>query len=181
MFFFSSNPRHKTKAASVSIGKSLEDMYAKVMKKKRESSGEDLITSPSSALKNCSFEASPSSIASIPSTSRELPPSARRKLNLIDSSRASWSSHDSVEILKQEPDATTLRVQEQRELRVSEEAYNEGLVFDHDYEAVVNSMMGNANYETLRPLPQAGASGVRNGVDAMPIYAMPFKHRQVNL
>lgn len=157
-------------------------MYAKVMKKKRESSSDDLTTSPTCALKSFSFESSPSSSSSVPTTSKDPPPSARRKLSLIDSNRASWSSHDSVEALKREPD-TMSTVQEQRELRINGEPSNNELIFDHDYEAVVNSMISNANYETLRPLPQSAhtgtASGSRNGVDTLPIYAMPFKHRQV--
>lgn len=184
MFFFSFFLDSENKTGSIFLGKSLEDMYAKVMKKKRENNGDDLTTSPTAAIKSFSFESSPNSSASNPSSSKEPSTSARRKLSLIDSNRASWSSHDSVEILKRELD-TMLTVQEQRELRINKEPPNDDLAFDHDYEAVVNSLIGSANYETLSPLPQSAntapvASGSRNGIDALPIYAMPFKHRQVN-
>lgn len=157
----------------MSPGKSLEDMYAKVMKKKqqRDTMNEE---EPGIGSSSNSFTLDPaaSNIAAVPK--------ARRKLSLIEQNRASWSSHDPVEIRKRE---TTVGV-------VSSSSTNDNSEFDDGYEAVMNVSQVkrvsappiDANYETLRPLHHSNTTGVtRNGIDAVPIYSMPFKHRQVGL
>lgn len=146
-------------------------MYAKVMKKKRDSVDDELNLAPST---------------SGTATARD----PRRKHSLIEVNRASWSSHDSVEILKRESDVANLIVKEQQQLRINGEPLCEEFDFDHGYESVVadkttpNKVMttpsGDTTYEILRPSSSAGATALsRNGGDTLPIYAMPFKHRQV--
>lgn len=164
--------------ASVSSGKSLEDMYAKVMKKKRESVDDDLTASPTSGLP-MGFTLETSTTAAVISSGT----GARRKLSLIEVSRASWSSHDSVEILKREPDTVVASVEQNNGVEPFEDEFD----LDHGYEAVVagggkrlSAPTVDANYETLRPLNSASSSS-RNGIDTqLPIYSMPFKHRQVS-
>ncbi|XP_032454368.1 uncharacterized protein LOC100118022 isoform X4 [Nasonia vitripennis] len=164
--------------ASVSSGKSLEDMYAKVMKKKRESVDDDLTASPTSGLP-VGFSLETSAAAAVISSGS----GARRKLSLIEVSRASWSSHDSVEILKREPDTVVASVEHNNGV----EPFDDEFDLDHGYEAVaggggkrLSAPSVDANYETLRPLNSASSSS-RNGIDTqLPIYSMPFKHRQVS-
>ncbi|KAJ8675038.1 hypothetical protein QAD02_010824 [Eretmocerus hayati] len=139
---------------SVSLGKSLEDMYAKVMKKKRDS-GEDEMTSTPSPSARLSHNLDQ------PSTSRDVS-TARRKLSMID------PIHDPVEPHRRQSEQINGRV------------FDNEFDFDNGYEAVVGATASSANYETLRPLPQPVAVSLRNGGDSMPIYSMPFKHRQVS-
>lgn len=159
------------------------------MKKKRESADDELQASPSSS----SSTGTASRPDLLPTNS-----AARRKLSLIEVSRASWSSHDSVEILRREPTAA-----EEQQVRLNGDILDEFELMDHGYEAVVTTSgkrlsVPDANYETLRPRSQAAAAAAavvvvagsgttvaaassRNGVDPMPIYSLPFKHRQVGL
>ncbi|XP_058800652.1 uncharacterized protein LOC131669639 isoform X2 [Phymastichus coffea] len=154
------------------LGKSLEDMYAKVMKKKRDSVEDELNSA-----------ASTSGVAPVQDP--------RRKHSLIEVNRASWSSHDSAEVLKRESDVVALIVNEQHQLRINGQTFDEEFDLDHGYESVatdktvlgkrMSAPTGDATYETLRPSTSTGASPPpRNGGDALPIYAMPFKHRQVS-
>ncbi|XP_023248292.1 uncharacterized protein LOC106644996 [Copidosoma floridanum] len=146
--------------------KSLEDMYAKVIKKKRDVKNHEDSESVSNSVK---------------------------KLSLIEMSRASWSSHDSVEILKRESDVSIHVVNEQQsqqqQLRVNGDIYNDVFDMNHDYAAVMDKRFSDpgsdANYETLRPLTLnsaagPGASNPRNEVDTIPIYSLPFKPRQIS-
>lgn len=179
--------------SSVCSGKSLEDMYAKVIKKKRdvEEIHTDAIAAGSAF--NCDV--------SVP----------RRKLSLIEVSRASWSSHESVEIQKREQDNSQhfpaeinpnfhdVKDDYARVLRSTEvDIISSTVEVDHGYEAVDSSRKlkpivpttsnpSNApDYEMLRPQYSRDPShqihssaGTRNG-EALPIYALPFKHRQVS-
>ncbi|XP_033226436.1 uncharacterized protein LOC117178957 isoform X2 [Belonocnema kinseyi] len=179
--------------SSVCSGKSLEDMYAKVIKKKREVEEMHSDTAATGSAFNCDV--------SVP----------RRKLSLIEVSRASWSSHESVEIQKREqdnshhfpaeinPNFQDAKDDYTRVLRSTEVDVSTSTVeVDHGYEAVDSSRKptpivapasnpSNApDYEMLRPQYSRDPShqphpsaGTRNG-EALPIYALPFKHRQVS-
>ncbi|XP_015115778.1 uncharacterized protein LOC107040272 [Diachasma alloeum] len=142
-------------------GKSLEDMYAKVMKKKRDS---------------------------------EENSDGGKKQSVMEISRASWSSHDSVEIQKKEPEVGGAS-------NVPQEGFNmDSIEFakvariyeldttpEYSFEDLTvirgpqRAESNDPNYEMLRPqsLRDEG-SGVRNGVDVLPFYSVPFKHRQVS-
>lgn len=174
--------------SSLSVGKSLEDMYAKVMKKKREVEEQQSDPHPSS---------------------NSLHPDANacRKLSLIEISRASWCSHESVEIQKKEPDAAHYPATSgiasnfhdesdtSRLPKADADAVLSRLELDHGYEAVDsgsgkrNSATRDAanasdpNYEILRPQCSrendypSNSISARNSTDA---YSVPFKHRQVS-
>lgn len=174
--------------SSLSVGKSLEDMYAKVMKKKREveeqrKQGEQ------------ENEAHPSSNSLYPDAN------TCRKLSLIEISRASWCSHESVEIQKKEPDAASNfhgesdAASTSRLPKVDADTLLSCLELDYGYEAV-NSGSGkrssaargaastsDPNYEMLRPQCSretdypSNLISARNSTDA---YSVPFKHRQVS-
>lgn len=175
--------------SSLSAGKSLEDMYAKVMKKKKEIEEQQ--------------NDSPSSNNALHSETNTC-----RKLSLIEISRASWCSHESVEIQKKEPDlvstnnstisnfhaegnnSTSLRLP-----KVDADVISSHLEFDHEYEAVnsnnsqrnsvtrIVANSSNPNYEMLRLQClqendyQSDSISVKNNSDT---YSTPFKHRQVS-
>lgn len=182
--------------SSLSVGKSLEDMYAKVMKKKREVEEQNDVHPPAS------------------SNALHVEANACRKLSLIEISRASWCSHESVEIQKKEPEsahyptanntATNFHAEgDNNSSRLPKIDVTDGalshLEIDHGYEAV-NSNGGkrnsaarggtaanssDSNYETLRPqcsrendYQPSGSMSARDGMDAA--YPVPFKHRQVS-
>lgn len=185
--------------SSLSVGKSLEDMYAKVMKKKREIDEQNDVHPASNSI---------------------LYPEATacRKLSLIEISRASWCSHESVEIQKKEPDsahypiaasnvATNFHTEGDNnpsklpKAEATDAAVLSHLEIDHGYEAVNNSnsakrsssvrgatssnLNSDSNYEMLRPqcsregdYQATGAmSSTRDNTEA---YSVPFKHRQVS-
>lgn len=178
---------------SLSVGKSLEDMYAKVMKKKREVEENDVHPASSNAL--------------------HVDAAASKKLSLIEISRASWCSHESVEIQKKELDSahypTTTNFHNESDnsssrlpkIDVTDKSSNalSHLKIDHGYEAV-NSNSGkrnsavrcatsanssDLNYDRLRPQcsrennHQAGGSmSARDCVDDYPVVS--YKHRQVS-
>ena len=179
--------------STVCSGKSLEDMYAKVIKKKRdvEEIPVDVVATGSAI--NCD--------ASVP----------RRKLSLIEVSRASWSSHESVEIQKREqensnhfpaetnPNFHNTKDDYMRVLRSTEvDVIITNLEVDHGYEAVDSSRKSkpivrtnlntnnDPNYEMLRPQysrdpsHQAHPSTSTRNSETLPIYSQPFKHRQVS-
>ncbi|XP_066598045.1 uncharacterized protein [Prorops nasuta] len=184
--------------SSLSTGKSLEDMYAKVMKKKK-----DIDEQETTSFSN-------------------ICPETSRKLSLIEISRASWSSHDSVEIQKKELDShhsgnnslhyssnnsahynanssslysgsnSTFHIEEK--LRAEEEF--SGLK-DYGYEAVMTTRKSlpanygtkaespDPNYEVLHPQSTknsnyANNASARNGTDSLATYSVPFKHRQIS-
>lgn len=190
--------------SSLSVGKSLEDMYAKVMKKKREVEEQ-----------NDAHSAIASNNVLYPEAT-----TACRKLSLIEISRASWCSHESVEIQKKEPDpaahypvvttgaATNFHIEADPsrlpKADAADAAVPPHLEIDHGYEAVDNSNSSkrsssargavssssntDPNYEMLRPqcsrendhqTTGSGAmSSVRDGTSET--YSVPFKHRQVS-
>ncbi|CAK9830468.1 hypothetical protein ANTRET_LOCUS7632 [Anthophora retusa] len=76
--------------SSLSSGKSLEDMYAKVMKKKKDVESEEQTDAHSNSHGSLHSEV--------------LVVGSGRKLSLVEVNRISWSSHDSMEIQKREPD-----------------------------------------------------------------------------
>ncbi|XP_032681302.1 uncharacterized protein LOC116848860 isoform X2 [Odontomachus brunneus] len=186
--------------SSLSVGKSLEDMYAKVMKKKREVEEQNDIH---------------------PASNNVLYPEATacRKLSLIEISRASWCSHESVEIQKKEPDpahypataagtATNFHTEgDNNSSRLPKADATDAVVLshleiDHGYEAVDNSnnakrsfsakgatssnSNSDPNYEMLRPQCsresdyQTTGGGTMSIRDCTEAYAVPFKHRQVS-
>ncbi|KAG7213763.1 hypothetical protein KM043_002986 [Ampulex compressa] len=180
---------------SSSMGKSLEDMYAKVMKRKRDVEEQN--------------EAH--SILSNPPPHAEAPNTTGRKLSLVEISRASWSSHDSVEVQKKEPDpmsygttcASSVNFHNEIEgsaklVRVADQdASTSNFEIDHGYEAVSSGCKKNSlgravsssdpNYEMLRPQCardndyQSNATSQRSAADStLSAYAVPFKHRQVS-
>lgn len=173
--------------ASVGSGKSLEDMYAKVIKRKRETEEvhSDFVVAINATVANADL--------SVP----------RRKLSLIEVSRASWSSHESVEIQKREQDnyyhhfsteTNALPLPNAKEVDANNSnANSEG---DHGYEFVNSNHKSNLNlnsnsnsdpnYEMLRPQynetpknEDYPSTSARNE-ETLPIYSMPFKHRQVS-
>lgn len=186
--------------SSLSVGKSLEDMYAKVMKKKREVEEQN--------------DAQPASNSVLYPEA-----TACRKLSLIEISRASWCSHESVEIQKKEPDPAHYSVAvsgaptnfhtegDGNSSRLPKADATDApvlshLEIDHGYEAVNNTNSGkrsssargatssnsDPNYEMLRPqcsrendYQTTGGSGVVSSVkDGAETYSVPFKHRQVS-
>ncbi|XP_043287243.1 uncharacterized protein [Venturia canescens] len=207
-FYASVDKRNKSEdrtRSSISSGKSLEDMYAKVMKKKRDND-ENIPFDVGSA-------GGPSYGPEIVSSTRDA--SSNRKLSLVEISRASWSSHDSVEIQKREPDATHSNLQNSVDVFNAEmdlEFMKIARTYELDspsvsgveadgYEPLANrnkvqqtsvtqntrSGHNDPNYEMLRPQFTTNASSssqsnvTRNGIDVLlPIYSLPFKHRQVS-
>ncbi|XP_012271304.1 uncharacterized protein LOC105694832 [Orussus abietinus] len=180
--------------SSVSSGKSLEDMYAKVIKKKKELEDGTLDGQTSTST------TSSTDVSSFPC----------RKLSLVEISRASWSSHDSVEIQKREPEplqhSNALSSQGVAGVEVVDQdqpaaprkcdltARRLSLELDHGYEAVSSSRMSipitrsisrnDPNYEVLRPQyskdeHQVGSSAARNG-DLLAMYSTSLKHRQTS-
>lgn len=129
-----------------------------------------------------------------------------RKQSLIEISRASWCSHESVEIQKKESDLVHYSTTNNS---IVSNFHTEGntslklpkidadvslhLEFDHEYEAVNNSQRNsvskvvanssNPNYEMLRPQCsrendyQSNSISVKNNTD---VYSTLFKHRQVS-
>ncbi|KAL6268064.1 hypothetical protein P5V15_001150 [Pogonomyrmex californicus] len=163
-------------------------MYAKVIKKKKEMEEQNDVNLSSNNILH--FE-------------------TNRKLSLIEISRASWCSHESVEIQKKEPDlihysainnitsnfhtednSASLRLP-----KVERDVIQSHLEFDHEYEAVnsnndqKNSVVKditnscNLNYEMLRPQSSRGNNYKFNPISIknnMDTYSMPFKRRQVS-
>ncbi|XP_011877443.1 PREDICTED: uncharacterized protein LOC105567292 [Vollenhovia emeryi] len=177
--------------SSLSAGKSLEDMYAKVMKKKREIEDHQ----------NAQNDAHPSS-----NNASHSETSACRKLSLVEISRASWCSHESVEIQKKEPDVVQYSTSNSIASNFHTECNNGTSLrllkaeadvplhseFDHAYEAVnnqsnsvarVTANSSNPNYEMphlqcLRESDyQSSSISVKKNMD---IYSTPSKHRQVS-
>ncbi|XP_043255918.1 uncharacterized protein LOC122403968 isoform X1 [Colletes gigas] len=191
----------------LSNGKSLEDMYAKVMKKKKDA--EEQSDAQSSL-----------HLAEIVAVSS-------RKLSLVEINRTSWSSHDSTEIQKKELDSTHYSasnssignldlemdvtklarivcddVDADMDANTSPDASkNSG--FDHGYEAVSSEIAKknmmirascNPNYEVLRPQRLIAEEAdyrsnnvvsasvpARNSTDLTTTYSMiPLKHRQTS-
>lgn len=174
--------------SSLSVGKSLEDMYAKVMKKKKEIEEQqnDIHLNSNNVLHS---EAN-----------------TCRKLSL-EVSRASWCSHESVEIQKKEPDLAYYSVTSNNTCNLNVENDNNilrlpkidmdtaHLNIDHEYE-IVNSnnskrnsiargdttTSSDLNY-ILRPQCsreidfQSTSILARNSADT---YSISFKHRQVS-
>ncbi|XP_043504237.1 uncharacterized protein LOC122525480 isoform X5 [Polistes fuscatus] len=174
---------------NLATGKSLEDMYAKVMKKKRDAEEQSDVPGSSNILHS------------------EIIPS-NRKLSLIEISRASWSSHDSVEIQKEEHDtvhytipANTVNIHSEMEsncLKLSRIPDGDTNVLNQEinygYESV--NMKRNlaarsfpvcdSNYEiphlqSLRNSDyQSTSTSVRDGPDILLTYPTSFKHRQIS-
>jgi len=179
--------------SSLSSDKSLEDMYAKVMKKKKE------------------IEEQPNDTHLSFNNALHSETNACKKLNLIEISRASWCSHESVEIQKKESDpvhySTTSNLFTSnfytednngislRLPKIDVDIISSHSEFNHEYEAVnsnnsqrnsVARVVANSsisNYEMLRPQCsrendyQSNSISVKNNTD---ICSAPFKHRQVS-
>ena len=149
---------------ALSSGKSLEDMYAKVMKKKKDVEEQT--------------EAHPNSHAGL---HPEIVIASCRKLSLVEINRTSWSSHDSTEMQKKEIDSAAQCsntsnssvgiIQPEADVptlpRIEDEPQESASVADHGYEAVSsgsdlskkNAMCRvpcDPNYEVLRPQRSAG-------------------------
>ncbi|KAK0096692.1 hypothetical protein PV326_004702 [Microctonus aethiopoides] len=173
---------------NLSGGKSLEDMYAKVMKKKRESEEENHLVHT----------------GNLSMADTQIPVK-----KIMEISRASWSSHDSVEIQKREPEnnKTTMNIpSDMLNLESSIEFSKVARIYeldrvtpDHVFESSINTQRitnslveGNdPNYEMLRPFSRGedkhsalsiaqSSTNIRNGIDVLPFYSVPFKHRQVS-
>ncbi|EGI67004.1 PREDICTED: uncharacterized protein LOC105144651 isoform X2 [Acromyrmex echinatior] len=176
--------------SSLSAGKSLEDMYAKVMKKKKE-------------IEEQQNDAHPSFNNVLHSETN-----ACRKLSLIEISRASWCSHESVEIQKKESDFVHCSTNSSSTTSNFYAESNKGaplkvpkddadvislhLESDHEYEAVNSNSQRNSvtrivmnsfnsNYDILRPQSlqenENNSISMKNNTD---IYSTPFKRRQVS-
>ncbi|XP_011348417.1 AF4/FMR2 family member 4 isoform X2 [Ooceraea biroi] len=188
--------------SSLSMGKSLEDMYAKVMKKKKEVEEQQ------------QQQQQQQQADTHPSVNNVLHPEAStyRKLSLIEISRASWCSHESVEIQKKEPDGTHyaaagsaasnfhVESESNSSLKLPKperDATLPHIEIDHGYEAVDSTSndrrnsaargiasLSDPNYEMLRSQSarendyQSNSISARNSADAS--YSVPFKHRQVS-
>ncbi|XP_070166520.1 uncharacterized protein [Polyergus mexicanus] len=175
--------------SSLSVGKSLEDMYAKVMKKKKEIEEQQ----------NDTHLNSNNVLHSEANTFRKLS---------LEVSRASWCSHESVEIQKKEPDLVYYSVTSSNMCNFNVENDNNilrlpkvdmdvaHLKIDHEYETVnSNNSKRNSitrsdtatssdlNYNMLRPQCsreidfQSTSILARNSTDT---YSILFKHRQVS-
>ncbi|XP_072745553.1 uncharacterized protein [Anoplolepis gracilipes] len=174
--------------SSLSVGKSLEDMYAKVMKKRKEV--EEQQNDTHSNFNNVLHSEA----------------NTYRKLSL-EVSRASWCSHESVEIQKKESDLAYYPVtssntnnfnieNDNNILRLSKVDMDAAhLKIDHEYETVnsdnsmrnsivrVDAHSSDLNYNMLRPQCsreidfQSTSILTRNSAD---IYSKSFKHRQVS-
>ncbi|KOC68947.1 hypothetical protein WH47_09504 [Habropoda laboriosa] len=156
--------------SSLSSGKSLEDMYAKVMKKKKDVESEEQSDAHSNSHGSLHSEV--------------LIVGSGRKPSLVEVNRISWSSHDSMEIQKKESDfvaAVTAATTTTSDLSLkaspspsstritSEEADTSNHGFlptgdDHGYEAVNADLAKkhptiretcDPNYEILRPQQRA--------------------------
>ncbi|XP_018314518.1 uncharacterized protein [Mycetomoellerius zeteki] len=176
--------------SSLSAGKSLEDMYAKVMKKKKE-------------IEEQQNDAHPSFNNVLHSETN-----ACRKLSLIEISRASWCSHESVEIQKKESDFVHCSTNSSSTTSNFYAESNKGtplkvpkddadvislhLESDHEYEAVNSNSQRNSvarivmnsfnsNYDILRQQSsqenENNSISMKNNTD---IYSTPFKRRQVS-
>lgn len=185
------NKEERSKA-SVSLGKSLEDMYAKVVKKKRDFDDEQSDVTASSGYSHHS----------------EIPV-LNRKHSLVEVSRASWSSHGSIEIQKKDLELlhhfivgnTNANFHNEAETSSSKASVKQTEIvasdsgLDPGYEAVninrKNSTTvgtvsdSDPNYEVLRPQFSRESNNrnsvtLRNGIDTPPVYSTPFKHRQVS-
>ncbi|XP_076174857.1 uncharacterized protein LOC143150464 isoform X2 [Ptiloglossa arizonensis] len=194
---------------TLSNGKSLEDMYAKVMKKKKEAEEQS--------------DAQPSSHSSVQHPA-EVVAISGRKPSLVEINRISWSSHDSTEIQKKEPDSAHYSASnssignldlETDVLKLTrivcddvDTEVNANLdvsinsVFDHGYEAVSsdlakkNAMIRascDPNYEVLRPQRSnaddadyrqnsdvSASISARNSTDLSTTYSVSLKHRQTS-
>ncbi|KAL0132512.1 hypothetical protein PUN28_000331 [Cardiocondyla obscurior] len=193
------NKNDEKSKSSLSAGKSLEDMYAKVMKKKREMEEqqktfiETYLYDPYSTSSNVLHETI-----------------ACRKLSLIEISRASWCSHESVEIQKKELDfahhstnstnsvANNFNTESNTStsLRLSKIDADVPplLSYDHEYEAINNDQRNSAakdvpsssNFKFEASRPQYSRENDYQN-DLIPpksiidtLYSTPFKHRQVS-
>lgn len=165
-------------------------MYAKVIKKKKEIEDQQSDVHPNA--NNALYSET----------------NTCRKLSLIEISRASWCSHESVEIQKKESDlvhysttsnsiASNFHIEDNNgtSLKLSNVDVDvpSHLDFNHEYEAVNNSQRNsitkvvanssNPNYEMLRPQCSRENDYQSNSVSMKnntDIYSMPFKHRQVS-
>ncbi|KAI4502908.1 hypothetical protein M0802_001952 [Mischocyttarus mexicanus] len=175
---------------NLSTGKSLEDMYAKVMKKKRDAEEQNDIPGSSNILHS------------------EVIPS-NRKLSLIEISRASWSSHDSVEIQKEEHDTVHYTIPANTTVNIHPEMENNCLKLSPIPDGDTNLLNQEINYSyesvntkrnlTARSFPacdsnyeiphlqslrtndyQSTSTSVHDGPDLLLTYPTPFKHRQVS-
>ncbi|XP_003699452.1 uncharacterized protein LOC100877980 isoform X1 [Megachile rotundata] len=182
--------------STLSNEKSLEDMYAKVMKKKKDAEEQQ------------SEHACPHSIL-LPSEI-VAPAGTFRKPSLVEINRISSSSHDSIEVQKKESDSAHYSATSNNSIssfhsevvllkspRSSDIADIKSYGIDHGYEAVAIDLLKtnpttireprDPNYETLRSQEysaksvdyhQSGSSaaiGVRNGTDLPTAYTVPFK------
>ncbi|XP_046436529.1 uncharacterized protein LOC124188134 isoform X1 [Neodiprion fabricii] len=176
--------------ASIASGKSLEDMYAKVMKKKRDIDDEQLDI-PTMSSNNHHGEN----------------PVLNRKHSLIEVSRTSWSSHDSIEFQRKDLELSNFAVgnssanfpteSEGNLLNLAlkqNEADASKSGSDPGYEAVnVNRKSSivrtvsdiDPNYEVLRPQFSRVSKNLNsvtqnNGIDVALMYSSPYKHRQIS-
>lgn len=187
--------------SSLSNEKSLEDMYAKVMKKKKD--GEE------------QQNEAHSSSHSILSSEIIVPSGTFRKPSLVEMNRVSWSSHDSMELQKKESDSAHYATASNNSVgnfhsditvlksaRSNENADSKNFGVEHGYEAVAVDLPKtnsttirescDPNYETLRSQQYSGknadyhqsggtaATAVRNGTDLPTAYTVPFKPRQAS-
>ncbi|KMQ90107.1 dentin sialophospho isoform x2 [Lasius niger] len=171
--------------SSLSMGKSLEDMYAKVMKKRKEVEEQQNDTHSNST--------------NVPHSETN----TCRKLSL-EVSRASWCSHESVEIQKKEPDLTYYSVtssntnnfhveNDNNTLRLSKVDTDAAhLKIDHEYETVnSNNSKRNSiargdthtsdlNYNILRSQCSREIDFQSTSRNSMDAYSTSFKHRQIS-
>ncbi|XP_029034349.2 uncharacterized protein LOC114871920 isoform X1 [Osmia bicornis bicornis] len=183
--------------SSLSNEKSLEDMYAKVMKKKKD--GEEQQNEAHSIL----------------SSEIVVSSGTFRKPSLVEINRVSWSSHDSMELQKKESDSAHYAATSNnsignfhsdiavlKSVRNNENADSKNFGVEHGYEAVAVDLPKNnpttirescdPNYETLRSQQYSGknvdyhqsagaaTAAVRNGTDLPTAYTVPFKPRQAS-
>lgn len=178
---------------SVGSGKSLEDMYAKVVKKKRDIEDEqlDMLAGSSSG-----------------SSHHTEIPASNRKHSLVEVSRTSWSSHDSIELHKKDSDLLHSVVGNSLASYHNENQSNSSKIVPNQNETVAGSSCtdpgyeavdvnrksstivrtvsdSDPNYEVLRPQSSRDANhqnstAQRKSLDAPPMYSSPFKHRQIS-
>ncbi|XP_014614125.1 PREDICTED: uncharacterized protein LOC106792305 isoform X2 [Polistes canadensis] len=175
---------------NLATGKSLEDMYAKVMKKKRDAEEQSDVPGSSNILHS------------------EIIPS-NRKLSLIEISRASWSSHDSVEIQKEEHDTVHYTIPANTVTNIHPEIENNCLKLSRIPDGDTNLLNQEINYGyesvntkrnlVARSFPacdsnykiphlqslrnndyQSTSTSVRDGSDILLTYPTSFKHRQIS-
>ncbi|XP_029156982.1 uncharacterized protein LOC114929581 isoform X1 [Nylanderia fulva] len=170
--------------SSLSMGKSLEDMYAKVMKKRKEVEEQQNDTHSNS---NNLLHSEANSY---------------RKLSL-EVSRASWCSHESVEIQKKEPDLTYYSVTSNNKSNFHVDNDNNTLrlpkvdtdavhsKIDHEYETVnSNSSKRNSivrgdthsdsSYNMLRSQCSRDIDFQNTSKNSTDVYSASFKHRQIS-